>query len=80
MCGRPLAEAQRAAQAFVSQVDLTTTSVGLIAFSDSVHVELKASQNATEIGKAIDRLMIGRTGGGNAGHPFDELHEPAGQA
>jgi molecular chaperone DnaK (HSP70) len=73
MSGRPLQEAQKAAREFVSQVDLTTTAVGLIAFSDSVLVELKASQNATDIGRAIDGLFIGRTGGGNAGHPFDHL-------
>lgn len=75
MSGQPLQEAQKAANAFVSQVDLTTTAVGLIAFSDSVFVELKASQNATDISRAIDGLRIGRTGGGNAGHPFDELYE-----
>ena len=75
MTGQPLAEAQRAAKAFVSQVDLTTTSVGLIAFSDSVHVEQKASQNAAEIDRAIDGLWIGRTGYGNAGHPFDAIHD-----
>jgi molecular chaperone DnaK (HSP70) len=74
MSGQPLAAAQQAARAFVGQVDLTTTAVGLIAFSDSVRVELKASQKATDIGKAIDGLRIGRTGDGNAGHPFDELY------
>ena len=74
MSGRPLQEAQKAAHAFVSQVDLTTTAVGLIAFSNSVHVELRASHNAREIDKAINGLYIGRTGGGNAGHPFDDLH------
>ncbi|HEX4832662.1 MAG TPA: Hsp70 family protein [Trebonia sp.] len=73
MSGRPLLEAQRAAHAFVSQVDLTSTAVGLIAFSDSVLVELAASQSATAIGQAIDGLRIGRTGIGNAGHPFDHL-------
>jgi molecular chaperone DnaK len=75
MHGQPLAEAQRAAKAFISQVDLTTTSVGLIAFSDSVRVELQASQNATEVDRAVGQLMIGRTGIGNAGHPFDRLHD-----
>jgi molecular chaperone DnaK len=75
MHGQPLAEARRAAKAFVSQVDLTTTSVGLIAFSDSVRVELQASQNATEVDQAVEQLMIGRTGIGNAGHPFDQIHD-----
>jgi molecular chaperone DnaK len=74
MSGRPLAEAQRAAKAFVSQVDLTTTAVGLMAVSDRVETELQASQNATEIERAIDGLRLGSTGYGNAGHPFDEIH------
>jgi molecular chaperone DnaK len=74
MSGRPLAQAQNAAEAFVSQIDLTTTSVGLIAFSDSVRVELEASQNATVILLAIRQLRIGRTGFGNRGHPFDDLY------
>jgi len=75
MWGRPLTEAQKAAEAFVSQVDLTSTSVGLISFSDSVIVELQASQNATAISQAICGLRNGRTGIGNAGHPFDDLYD-----
>jgi molecular chaperone DnaK len=74
MSGAPLAAAQRAAEAFVSQVDLTSTSVGLIAFSDRVHTELKASQNATAISRAIQGLRCGSTGGGNDADPFDEVH------
>jgi molecular chaperone DnaK len=75
MSGRPLAEAQKAAEEFVSQCDLTTTSVGLISFSDRVHVDQGATQNNKEITKAIRNLRIGRTGGGNAGHPFDVIHD-----
>ena len=74
MSGRPLAEAQRAAKAFVAQVDLSTTAVGLMAVSDLVQTELQASQNATQIERAIDGLRLGSTGYGNAGHPFDEIH------
>ena len=74
MSGQPLAEAQRAAKAFVSQVDLTMTSVGLIAVSDRVRTQLEASQNATAIDQAIDGLRLGSTGYGNAGQPFDEIH------
>jgi uncharacterized protein YegL len=74
MTGTPLAKAKEAAEAFISQLDLTTTSVGLIGFSDSVDVALKASQNATHLGGAIRNLHIGRTGGGNSGHPFDDIH------
>jgi molecular chaperone DnaK (HSP70) len=74
MSGEPLAEAQRAAQAFVSQLDLTTTAVGLIAFSDSVDVAQPATHSAVDIERAIRALAVGSTGYGNAGHPFDELH------
>lgn len=73
MSGRPLAAAQKAAEEFVNQCDLTTTSVGLISFSDSVLVDLPASQNAQEISRAIRNLTIGRTGGGNSAHPFNEI-------
>jgi molecular chaperone DnaK (HSP70) len=74
MSGEPLAAAKRAAAAFVSQVDLTVTSVGLIEFSDRVHISLRACQNAAVIDRAINALAIGHTGGGNLGQPFDEIH------
>lgn len=73
MSGAPLAEAQKAAHAFVSQCDLTNTSIGLISFSDSVLVELIASQNVKAITKTINGLQCGRTGYGNATHPFDSI-------
>jgi len=73
MSGEPLEEAQKAAHAFVNQIDLSSTSVGLISFSDSVHVDSQASQNIKQITKAITGLQIGRTGGGNSTHPFDTL-------
>ncbi len=75
MRGQPLAEAQKAAEEFVSQCDLTTTSVGLISFSDSVYVDQPATQNIKEITNAIRHLEIGRTGYGNVGHPFDVIYE-----
>ena len=75
MSGKPLREAQRAARAFVSQLDLTTSSVGLVAFSDRVQVAQPATTNATTIEQAIRGLQVGSTGYGNATHPFDELHE-----
>ncbi len=73
MEGQPLVEARKAAAAFVGQVDLTTTAVGLIAFSDTVVVELLDSQNATDIGKAIEDMRIGHTGDGNATDPFEDI-------
>lgn len=80
MSGRPLAEAKKAAEAFVSQCDLTTTSIGLISFSDSVHVDQQATQNNKDILHAIQRLSIGKTGIGNAGQPFSEILSRLNQA
>ncbi|MFD9942437.1 Hsp70 family protein [Nonomuraea sp. NPDC059023] len=73
MSGSPLAGAQQAARAFVSQLDLTTVAVGLIGFSDRVDVSLPATNNAADIERAIRRLTVGSTGYGNATHPFDDI-------
>jgi molecular chaperone DnaK (HSP70) len=75
MSGPPLAAAKAAAESFVSQLDLSSTAVGLIEFSDRVHVASTAGQDASRIGEAISSMTVGSTGGGNAGHPFDQLFE-----
>ncbi len=69
MAGPPLAEAKRAANGFVYQLDLSHSSVGVISVADSTRVHLKASQNARQIERAIDGLSAG---GGNAADPFGE--------
>lgn len=75
MSGSPIANAQKAAREFLSQCDLTTTSIGIISVSDRVHVDLMASQNSKDILRAIDGLRVGSTGGGNSGHPFDVIYD-----
>jgi molecular chaperone DnaK (HSP70) len=75
MSGDPLTEAKRAARTFVGQLDLTTTSVGLIGFSDRVDVALRATNNAAKIECAITSMSIGTTGFGNETHPFDHIRE-----
>jgi len=75
MSGTPLREAQKAALEFVSQCDLTTTSIGLISFSDRVHVDQPATQNGKDITRAIQQLSIGRTGYGNSDHPFRDIYQ-----
>jgi molecular chaperone DnaK len=70
MSGRPLKEAKKAAEQFVSQCDLTTTSIGLIAFADSVRVEQKPIQNAKDISRAIGNLAAR---GGSTTHPFGPI-------
>jgi molecular chaperone DnaK len=74
MSGRPLEAAKQAAKEFVSQCDLTSASVGLISFSDSVYIDLEATQNTQQINRAINSLTIGRTGYGNSDHPFGEIY------
>jgi molecular chaperone DnaK (HSP70)/uncharacterized protein YegL len=74
MSGEPIASAQRAARTFVSQLDLTSTAVGLIVFSDKLRIVQPATHNAVEIEYAIDGIHVGSTGYGNETHPFDELH------
>jgi len=73
MGGAPLREAQKAALGFLENTDLTHASIGVIAFADSVHVKLPASQNAREIARAIQSLAIGEVGGCNSAHPFDDV-------
>jgi uncharacterized protein YegL len=75
MSGTPIAKAQSAAHSFVSQLDLTTTSVGLIVFSDQLRVSRQATHNANEIARAIDGIVVGSTGYGNGTHPFDGLEQ-----
>lgn len=73
MRGAPLAEAKKAAHAFVSNCDLAATAIGLISFSDRVSVDQVATNHNASIESAINTLAIGRTGYGNLGQPFDEL-------
>ncbi len=70
----PLREAQKAARSFLHNTDLTHSSLGIIAFADSVRVKLEASQNARKIQRAIDQLTIGEVGHTNDAHPFDKVH------
>ncbi|GER86256.1 molecular chaperone DnaK [Dictyobacter vulcani] len=73
MRGQPLKKAQQAARDFVLKSDLEYTSIGLISFSNQVYVDLEATHDATKIKRAIDELIIGRTGYGNLAHPFKEI-------
>jgi molecular chaperone DnaK len=73
MRGAPLAEAKKAAHAFVSNCDLTTVVIGLISFSDTVAIDQVATNHNASIERAIDELAIGKTGRGNLAHPFREI-------
>jgi molecular chaperone DnaK len=73
MSGTPLAKAKEAAQAFAANCDLSTTSIGLIQFSEQVQTVLRATQDANHIQRGIRDLRIGVTGAGTSGQPFTEL-------
>lgn len=73
MSGEPLKEAQKAARAFAHECDLGAAVIGILVVSDTTRVVLKATENARKIEDAIAAISVGMTGGGNAGHPFDEL-------
>jgi len=75
MGGAPLDAAKKAAESFVRQLDLTSTAVGLVEFSDHVRVTSRAGHDASEIARAIGSLSVGTTGYGNEADPFDELRE-----
>jgi len=73
MSGDPLRKAQEAAKRnFVEKVDLTHTSIGLLAVADSVRVVQELCQDTKRMNEAIDSLEIGIVGGGNSGQPFTE--------
>jgi molecular chaperone DnaK len=80
MRGEPLAEAKRAAMAFMSNCDPSCTSVGLLSFSDRVSVDQRATHNYDDFKRAVERLAIGQTGYGNVAHPFKHLAELLGGA
>ena len=72
--GTPLDQAREAAEQFVNRCDLTKTSIGLVVFSDSVHLEQPLTQNNKEITDAIRKLPSVKTGWGNDSDPFDEVY------
>ena len=72
MSGGPLEDAKRAVTEFIEKSDLAHTSIGVMCFADSVHVDQEASQDARRLKQAVDGWCIGSVGGGNSAHPFDE--------
>ena len=72
MCGEPLEEAQKAALAFLQQIDLTHCSMGVIAVADRTKTILNACQNASKLKQAINSLHACNVGVGNAADPFSE--------
>jgi molecular chaperone DnaK (HSP70) len=73
MSGEPLDEAKKAAVKFLHNTDLSHSSLGVVAFSDTARTKLKAGQNARAVERAIDDLQACETGVGNDGDPFGEI-------
>ena len=74
MSGQPLREAKNAARSFLKNMDLSHSSIGIIAVADRSQVVLDASQNAKKIESAIDSLQIEMVGIGNDADPFDDIY------
>jgi molecular chaperone DnaK len=72
MNGAPLSEAIKAALAFLNNCTLSSMSVGLISFSDSVKVDSIAGQNVELIEQALKHMECW---GANSAHPFSEIRQ-----
>jgi molecular chaperone DnaK (HSP70) len=72
MSGSPLANAKSAVRRFVEESDLSSTSIGLISFSDDAILESPLTQNARELIATAERWD---TIGGTSAHPFDVARE-----
>ncbi|MCA9137751.1 MAG: Hsp70 family protein [Planctomycetales bacterium] len=77
MSGQPLAEAKKAALAFLQQIDLSHCSVGVLVVADRTLMVVEACQNASKISSAIGGLATGMNGigYGNADDPFEDAME-----
>ncbi|NBV87794.1 MAG: VWA domain-containing protein, partial [Verrucomicrobia bacterium] len=71
MSGEPLKESKRAGLEFVEKMDLTSSSVGLIAFADRNETKVHACQDVKKINRGIRDLKVGSVGGGNETDPFE---------
>ena len=79
MYGNPMREAQNSAKTFLSKIDLTHFSVGIMAVADRVNMLVAPSQNAKAIEAAIDSLARCReVGFGNLGQPFTTIQSVLG--
>ena len=74
MSGSPLREAQKAAKKFVTEIDLSHASLGLMVFADKVQITQDICQNARKLNKGIDHwshlMQTGAVGWGNDTDPF----------
>lgn len=70
MHGTPLAEAKKAANNFIQEMDLSCTEIGLIVFADAAHVSLAPTRDITAITRGIDAWRMSMVGYGNAAEPF----------
>jgi len=70
MSGHPLSEAQKAAQRFLSGIDLSHNSIGLMSFADTCMTNVEACQDASRLERGIAGLAIGSVGGSNDTDPF----------
>ncbi len=57
MSGQKIADAKAAAKAFIDRMDLSTSQVGLVSFSDTASLDQQLTQSAGPVRTAIDALV-----------------------
>jgi molecular chaperone DnaK len=76
MSDRPLEEAQKAAECFINQIDLSHASIGLMVFADKVLLSQPLCQNTKKLKQGINNweetMNSAYVGWGNAAEPFSE--------
>ena len=74
MGGTPIRKAREAAQKFLSQIDLSSSRVGIMGFANRHHMFVELSDDAAAVGRAIDKLEVGGAGvgGGNLSNPLGQ--------
>lgn len=79
MYGTPLTRAQEAARNFVGKLDMTRTSLGLMAFADKTRQGQILCQNATCLERGIHQwtqwMADSEVGVGNLGEPFSDARK-----
>jgi len=74
MRGDPLDEAKSAANDFLTQLDFSQTSMGVMGVANKPKIYQKFSQDSLKVSKAIQGLDMDKAiGWGNLAHPFTEI-------
>lgn len=75
MSGYPIEEAKRAMINFARKFDTRHVRIGVVAFSDRVHIVTDAISDLKKIEKSICSIRVGMTGSCNAAEPLTIMHQ-----